>query len=256
MRLSYAIGNGVVGWWNFRVKLAGPFDFLPMLCALLWLYQQYLGPHFALIFLFLKYPEPEWGRTLSPSRSPHKKLLGYCDCVSADGVVISPAASPPFPGLLLPGVEGVSCQLSVLLCLVSTLLLTPVGYFSTPWGHLVPMRVLKGLQNAHEVCVCVEGVAHLVLITLMLSPLLQILDQRASKGNLSFRHQVYLKYLSPPALSHFFFFLICFLLQIIAFWNFVSYCQTWTWISHRFTYIPSLLNLPPISLPSHPSRLI
>lgn len=39
------------------------------------------------------------------------------------------------------------------------------------------MCVLKGLQNAHEVCVCVEGGAHLVLITLMLSPLLQILDQ-------------------------------------------------------------------------------
>ena len=32
--------------------------------------------------------------------------------------------------------------------------------------------------------------------------------------------------------------------------------QTSTWISHSYTYIPSLLNLPPISFPSHPSRLI
>ena len=33
---------------------------------------------------------------------------------------------------------------------------------------------------------------------------------------------------------------------IIALQNFVVFCQTSTWISHRYTYIPSLLNLPPI----------
>ena len=37
--------------------------------------------------------------------------------------------------------------------------------------------------------------------------------------------------------------------RIIALQNFVVFCQTSTWISHRYTYIPSLLNLPPISLP-------
>ena len=31
--------------------------------------------------------------------------------------------------------------------------------------------------------------------------------------------------------------------------NFVVFCQTSTWISHRYTYIPSFLSLPPISLP-------
>ena len=37
--------------------------------------------------------------------------------------------------------------------------------------------------------------------------------------------------------------------RIIALQNFAVFCQTSTWISHRYTYIPSLLNLPPISLP-------
>ena len=47
-----------------------------------------------------------------------------------------------------------------------------------------------------------------------------------------------------------FFFLInlFFYWRIIALQNFVFFCQTSTWISHRYTYIPSLLNLPPISL--------
>ena len=35
----------------------------------------------------------------------------------------------------------------------------------------------------------------------------------------------------------------------IALQNFAVFCQTSTWISLRYTYIPSLLNLPPISLP-------
>ena len=33
----------------------------------------------------------------------------------------------------------------------------------------------------------------------------------------------------------------------------VGFCHTSTWISHSYTYVPSLLNLPPT--PSHPSRL-
>ena len=36
--------------------------------------------------------------------------------------------------------------------------------------------------------------------------------------------------------------------KIIALQNFVAFCKTSTWISHRCTYIPSLLNLLPISL--------
>ena len=44
--------------------------------------------------------------------------------------------------------------------------------------------------------------------------------------------------------------------RIITLQNFVDFCQTSAWISHRYTYISSLLNLPPIPSPSHPSRLI
>ena len=36
---------------------------------------------------------------------------------------------------------------------------------------------------------------------------------------------------------------------IITLQNFVVFCQTSPWISHRYTYVPSLLNLPHISLP-------
>ena len=41
--------------------------------------------------------------------------------------------------------------------------------------------------------------------------------------------------------------------RIIALQNFVVFCQTSTWISHRYTYVPSLLSLPPTSL--HPTPL-
>ena len=34
--------------------------------------------------------------------------------------------------------------------------------------------------------------------------------------------------------------------RIIALQNFLVFCQTSTWMSHRYTYIPSLLNLPPM----------
>ena len=50
----------------------------------------------------------------------------------------------------------------------------------------------------------------------------------------------------------FFLNLFIFNLRIIALLHFAVFCQTSTWISHRYTYIPSLLNLPPISLPSPP----
>ena len=42
--------------------------------------------------------------------------------------------------------------------------------------------------------------------------------------------------------------------RIIALQNHVGFCQTSTWISHRYIYIPSLLNLPPIP-PPHPTPL-
>ena len=38
--------------------------------------------------------------------------------------------------------------------------------------------------------------------------------------------------------------------RIIALQNFVVFCQTSTWISLRYTHVPSLLDLPPISLPT------
>ena len=45
-------------------------------------------------------------------------------------------------------------------------------------------------------------------------------------------------------LQYFFFF------WIIVLQNFVVFCHTSMWISHRYTYIPSLSNLPPITLPT------
>ena len=46
-----------------------------------------------------------------------------------------------------------------------------------------------------------------------------------------------------------FFFNLFFYWRIIALQNFVVFYQTSNRISHKYTYIPSLLNLPPISLP-------
>ena len=40
--------------------------------------------------------------------------------------------------------------------------------------------------------------------------------------------------------------------RVIALQNFVGFCQISTWISHRYTYVPSCLNLLPISLPISP----
>ena len=52
----------------------------------------------------------------------------------------------------------------------------------------------------------------------------------------------------------FFFFFATFL--IIALQNFVVFCQTSTRISHRYTHLPSLPNLPPISLPIPPFQIV
>ena len=43
--------------------------------------------------------------------------------------------------------------------------------------------------------------------------------------------------------------------RIVALQCCVGFCHTTTCISHKYTYIPSLLNLPSIPYPSHPSRL-
>ena len=58
--------------------------------------------------------------------------------------------------------------------------------------------------------------------------------------------------LSRPELPHpsaykwsFFLINLFFNGRIIALLNFAVFCQTATWISHRYTYVPSLLNLPP-----------
>ena len=51
-------------------------------------------------------------------------------------------------------------------------------------------------------------------------------------------------------LFYIFFLSLFFYWMIIALQNFVVFCQTSTGISHTYTYIPSILNLPPISLPT------
>jgi len=55
-------------------------------------------------------------------------------------------------------------------------------------------------------------------------------------------------------LSLFFFQIYLFFnLRIIALRNFVVLCQTSAWTRHRYTYVPSLWNLPPVSFPITPS---
>ena len=44
--------------------------------------------------------------------------------------------------------------------------------------------------------------------------------------------------------------------KIIAVQNFVGFCQISTWISHRYSYAPSLLNHLPISLPIPPLLVV
>ena len=41
--------------------------------------------------------------------------------------------------------------------------------------------------------------------------------------------------------------------RIIALQYCVGFCHTTTWISHKYTYDPSLLNISPTPTPSHPS---
>ena len=53
------------------------------------------------------------------------------------------------------------------------------------------------------------------------------------------------------------FFLIYFLNgRIFALQNFVVFCHTSTRISHRYTHVPSLHNLLPISLPTPPFQIV
>ena len=54
-------------------------------------------------------------------------------------------------------------------------------------------------------------------------------------------------------LACFFFLKVTFNWRIIALQNRVGFCHVSTWVSHRYTYVASLLKLP--LTPSHPSRL-
>ena len=68
--------------------------------------------------------------------------------------------------------------------------------------------------------------------------------------------RVSLLYLPARFLGFFFFFFNYFFYwRIIALQNFAVFCQTSAWINHKYTYIPSLLKLPPISLPTLPLQV-
>ena len=51
------------------------------------------------------------------------------------------------------------------------------------------------------------------------------------------------------------FFKIIFYWSLVALQYRVGFCHTWTWLGHRYTYVPSPLNIPPPPTPPHPSRL-
>ena len=52
------------------------------------------------------------------------------------------------------------------------------------------------------------------------------------------------------------YFLFIFNWRIIALQNCASFCPTSTWISHRYTYVPSLLDLSPTSQPIPPLQVV
>ena len=58
---------------------------------------------------------------------------------------------------------------------------------------------------------------------------------------------------SKISLSSFFKFI--FYWSLVALQYRVGFCHTWTWLGHRYTYVPSPLNIPPPPTPPHPSRL-
>ena len=55
-----------------------------------------------------------------------------------------------------------------------------------------------------------------------------------------------------PLRKAFVLFLFIFNWRIIVLQYYVGFCHTSTWISHRYTYVPSLLNLPPTFHPIPP----
>ena len=57
-------------------------------------------------------------------------------------------------------------------------------------------------------------------------------------------------------MRHSFFFYFGFNRRIIALQYCVGFYPMSTWINHRFTHVPSHLNIPSISSPSNPSRLL
>ena len=91
-----------------------------------------------------------------------------------------------------------------------------------------------------------------LLISWLQSPSAVILEPKKIKSvtvyivSPSICHEV----MGPDAMILVFFLINFFSLKDLQ--NFVVFCQTSTWISHRYTYIPSLLSVPPIPLPTPP----
>ena len=52
-----------------------------------------------------------------------------------------------------------------------------------------------------------------------------------------------------------FYFIFNFYWKIIGLQYCAGFCHTSTWVSHRYTYVPCILNLPPISSPPHPTSV-
>ena len=106
-------------------------------------------------------------------------------------------------------------------------------------------------------CICVFNVQTSTMFLCI------ILPQYLSSSNILYILIIILLIVTSPSLNwnvismrtgNFFSFLInlFFCWRIIDLQNFAVFCQTSTWISHRYTYIPSLLKLSPISLPIPP----
>ena len=69
-----------------------------------------------------------------------------------------------------------------------------------------------------------------------------------------FRAKLWRRFLNSPAQRVLFFFFFDW--RIITLYYFDGFCYTSTWINHRYTYVPSLYNLPPTFLPIPPLWIV
>ena len=131
---------------------------------------------------------------------------------------------------------------------------------SSRWIFISKVMSLIFNMMSRFVIAFLPGSKHL-LISWLQSPSTVILEPKKIKSvTVSIFSPIYLSWSDRTGCHDISFFLfeylglfyLFFYWRIIALLNFVVFCQSSTWISHKYTSIPSLLNFPPISFPIPP----